>query len=158
VSGDVVLLSDDGGVATRLITALAALNDQVAPGSFALIGGLAVMARLRRVHRGTDDIDAVSEQLGNEPSDIAVALGETGRSSVRRLIEGVKIDHIDVSDTPASQIPLADLPQDEWDKAFVLAIVGVSIRPPQSRFVRWKTGPSSQRSPARRPHPPAWSR
>ena len=120
MSGE-VLLSDDGGVATRLVTALAALKDQVAPGSFALIGGLAVMARLRSVHRGTDDIDTVSEQLGDEPADIAVALGETGRSSVRRLVEGVKIDHIDVSDTPASQIPRADLPQDEWDTAFVLA-------------------------------------
>jgi hypothetical protein len=120
VSGE-VLLSDDGGVATRVVTALAALEDQVASGSFALIGGLAVMARLRSVHRGTDDIDTVSEQLGDEPADIAVALGETGRSSVRRLVEGVRIDHIDVSDTPASQIPRADLPQDEWDTAFVLA-------------------------------------
>jgi hypothetical protein len=156
VSGE-VLLSDEGGVATRLITALVALNDQVAPGSFALIGGLAVMARLQRVHRGTDDIDTVSEQLGDEPADIAVALGETGRSSVRRLIEGVKIDHIDVSDTPASQIPLADLPQDEWDIASSWPIAGVSIQPPQSRSVLWSAGPWSRQSAARPHHRRAWS-
>jgi hypothetical protein len=37
------------------------------------------------------------------------------------LIDGVKIDHIDVSDTPAADMAAADLPDDEWDRAFVLA-------------------------------------
>jgi hypothetical protein len=120
VSGDVVL-SDEGGVAARLVTALATLTAQVAPGTFALIGGLAVMTRLRSVHGVTDDIDGVSEQLGNDPSDVAIVLGESGPRGVRRLIDGVMIDHIDVSDTPAAQIPAADLPDSEWDKAFVLA-------------------------------------
>ena len=109
MSGD-VLLSDDGGVAIRLVTALATLSSQVTPGSFALIGGVAVMTRLQSVHRVTDDIDGVSEQHGDDPSDIAVVLGESGQVSVRRLIDGVKVDHIDVGDTPAAQIPLRSAP------------------------------------------------
>jgi hypothetical protein len=120
VSGD-VLLSDEGGVAVRLITALGTLTKQVRPGTFALIGGLAVMTRLGSIHRVTDDIDGVTEQLGDDPSDVAIVLGGSGRSGVRRLIDGVKIDHIDVGDTPAAQIPSAALPDDEWDRAFVLA-------------------------------------
>ena len=120
VSGD-ILLSDEGGVAVRLVGALATLTAQVRPGTFALIGGLGVMTRIRGVHRVTDDIDGVTEQLGDDPSDVALVLGESGRSGVRRLIDGVSIDHIDVSDTPASEIPVADLPENEWDRAFVLA-------------------------------------
>lgn len=120
VSGD-ILLSDEGGVAVRLVTALATLTSHVRPGGFALIGGLAVMTRLGSIHRVTDDIDGVCEQRGDDPSDIAIVLGETGRGGIRRLIDGVKIDHIDVSDTPAAQIPRKDLPDDEWDRAFVLA-------------------------------------
>lgn len=120
MSGD-VLLSDDGGVATRLVVALRTLTARVTPGSFALIGGLAVMTRLKSVHRATDDIDGVCEQLGHEPSDVAIVLGESGQTGVRRLIDGVKIDHIDVSDTPAADIAAAELPDDEWDRAFVLA-------------------------------------
>jgi hypothetical protein len=119
VSGD-VLLSDEGGVAVRLVTALATLTSQVRQGSFALIGGLAVMTRLRTI-RVTDDIDGVCEQIGDDPNDIAIVLGETGQSGIRRLIDGVKIDHIDVSDTPAADIPSGDLPDDEWDRAFILA-------------------------------------
>jgi hypothetical protein len=119
VSGD-ILLSDEGGVAVRLVTALATLTSHVRPGGFALIGGLAVMTRLGSIHRVTDDIDGVCEQRGDDPSDIAIVLGETGRGGIRRLIDGVKIDHIDVSDTPAAQIPRKDLPDDEWDRAFVL--------------------------------------
>jgi len=120
VSGDVIL-SDEGGVATRLVHALATLTAQVKPNTFALIGGLAVITRLRGVHRATDDIDGVSQQLGEEPSDVAIVLGETGRGGVRRLIDGVKIDHIDVGETPATKIAETNLPEDEWDRAFVLA-------------------------------------
>ena len=120
MSGD-ILLSDEGGVAVRLVTASVTLTSQMRSGGFALIGGLAVMTRLRSIHRVTDDIDGVCEQLGDDPSDIAIVLGETGRGGVRRLIDGVKIDHIDVSGTPAAQIPCTDLPDDEWDRAFVLA-------------------------------------
>jgi hypothetical protein len=80
------------------------------------------MTGLQRVHRGTDDIDAVCEQLGGEPPEITIALGDTSRSSVRRLIKGVKIDHIDVSDTPASQQPEADLVEDDWDRASIAGV------------------------------------
>ena len=120
MSGD-IRLSDEGGVATRLLSALASLVEQVKPGTFALIGGLAVMTRLTTVHRVTDDIDAVSEQLGDDPSDIAVVLGEDGVAAVRRLVRGVKVDHIDVGKVPASKISSLELPTNEWDRAFVLA-------------------------------------
>jgi hypothetical protein len=120
VSGD-VLLSDEGGVAQRLVTALKTLTAQVRPGTFALIGGLAVIARLKTVHRVTDDIDGVSEQIGDDPSDISVVLGESGRHGVGRLIDGVKVEYIDVGDTKAAVIPIADLPENDWDRAFVLS-------------------------------------
>ncbi len=120
MSGE-VLLSDEGGVATRLVAALSSLVAQVKPGTFALIGGLAVMTRLTTVHRATDDIDAVSEQLGEDPSDIAIVIGEQGRGAVRRLVDGVKVDHIDVGSMPADRSPTSDLPEDEWDRAFLLA-------------------------------------
>ena len=120
MSGD-VRLSDEGGTATRLVAALAALTARVTPGTFALIGGLAVMTRLGQVHRATDDIDGVSEQVGDSPSDVAIVLGEAGRAGSGHPIEGVKIDHIDVGDTPAADIPAVDLPASEWDRAFVLA-------------------------------------
>jgi len=111
-SGD-VLLSDEGGVAIRLVVARSTLTAQVRPGTFALIGGLAVMTRLQKIHRVTDDIDAVSEQLGDDPSDITIVLGASGPSGVRRLVEGVKVDHIDVGDTRAALISAAQLPEDE---------------------------------------------
>ena len=120
MSGD-VLLSDQGGTASRLITALATLTAQLTPGTFAVVGGLAVMARLRTVHRSTDDIDGVSQQIGDDPSEVAIVLGVSGRTGVRRAVAGVAVDHIDVGDTPAILIPVADLPTDEWDRAFVLA-------------------------------------
>jgi len=120
VSGE-VRLSDDGGLATRLVTALAELTARVEPGTFALVGGLAVMARLRQVHRATEDIDGVSQQVGDHPSAVAVVLGETSPGTKPRPIAGVKIDHIDVGAVPAVEIPASDLPEDEWDRAFVLA-------------------------------------
>lgn len=118
MSGD-VLLADEGGTASRLVTALAAFTSQLSPGTFALVGGLAVMARLRTVHRSTDDIDGVTQQIGDDPSEVAIVLGE--QTGIRRPIEGVAVDHIDVGDTPAALIPAADLPTDEWDRAFILA-------------------------------------
>jgi hypothetical protein len=120
VSGE-VLLSDEGGVATGLVTALATLDAQVTPGTFALIGGLAVMTRMQSVHRVTEDIDGVCEQFGDDPSDVAIVLGESGRSGIRRLIDAVLVDRIDVSGTPAARNLAADLPDDDWHRAFVQA-------------------------------------
>ncbi len=120
MSGE-VRLSDEGGLATRLVTALAELTARVEPGTFALVGGLAVMARLRQVHRATEDIDGVSQQVGDRPSAVAVVLGETGPGIKPQPIAGVKIAHIDVGSVPAAEIPASDLPDDDWDRAFVLA-------------------------------------
>jgi hypothetical protein len=79
------------------------------------------MARLRTVHRATEDLDGVSQQIGDDPSEVTIVLGESGRTGTHRPIEGVAVDHIDVGDVPAASIDIADLPVDEWDRAFVLA-------------------------------------
>lgn len=79
------------------------------------------MARLRTVHRVTDDVDSVSRQIGDQPSEIAVVLGRSERLGANRSIGGVAVDHIDVGDTPATLIPASDLPTHDLDRAFVLA-------------------------------------
>ncbi len=120
MSGE-VRLADESGMASRLVAALAELTDRVEHGTFALVGGLAVMARLRQVHRATEDIDGVSQQVGDDPSAVAIVLGETGPDHKPRPIAGVKVDHIDVGSVPAAEIPVEDLPEMEWDRAFILA-------------------------------------
>ncbi len=69
VSGEVRLL-DEGGETRRLLLALEALVSSVSPAHFALIGGLAVMARLGQAHRGTQDIDTAVDQEGTIPSPV----------------------------------------------------------------------------------------
>ena len=61
VSGDapVVLVADVGSVPHRAIARLAQLGPELPP--FALIGGLAVIARLGQAHRATNDVDTVSD-------------------------------------------------------------------------------------------------
>ncbi len=78
MSGE-VRLSDEGGVAARLVSALAALTAEVKSGTFALIGGLAVMTRLREVHRGTDDIDGVTSRWVTKPLQASGAASRTGQ-------------------------------------------------------------------------------
>ena len=63
----------------------------------------------------------MSQQIGDDPSSVAVVLGETAPGLKPNPIAGVKIDHIDVGSVRAAEIPANALPDDEWQRAFVLA-------------------------------------
>lgn len=121
MSGDILFIDGPGGSASRLVRALRTLAAQVPSSEFALIGGLAVMTRLGRVHRATDDLDAAALSVDGGPSRLSILVGggESGRG--RRSVEGVKVDCIDVGSTPAADLDPGDLPDDEFDRAFLLA-------------------------------------
>lgn len=63
MSGD-PLVRLAGPAADRLVSALARLAGL----DFALVGGLAVMARLGHVHRATQDLDGVFDNQSDEPT------------------------------------------------------------------------------------------
>jgi len=116
VSGERVRLVDDGGSITRLVDALANVVG-AAGGPAALIGGLAVLARLGGAYRVTNDVDAVSE-----PGALAVVLAQRGEAiGSSWTVRGVKIDVVEVDTTPAERLQPAELPEDEADRMFVLA-------------------------------------
>jgi hypothetical protein len=119
VSGEVHLL-DENGQTHRLLLALEALVTSVSAQHFALIGALAVMARLGQAHRGTRDIDAAVDQEGTVPTslDLVVDLATSNEKSVNL---SVKVDSIEVGGTPALDMAPEDLPDEEFDRAFVLS-------------------------------------
>jgi hypothetical protein len=120
VSGEILLIDGPGGLASRLVDALRRLTSEVPVSEFALIGGLAVMTRLGRVHRATDDLDAAAPSIEDGPSRLSILVGrDSGRQ--RRTVEGVKVDCIDVGPTEAAKLNPADLPDNEFDRAFLLA-------------------------------------
>ncbi len=121
MSGEILLLDGPGGSASGLVGALRILAAELAPSEFALIGGLAVMTRLGRVHRATDDLDAAAQAVDGGPSRLSVLVGGGDAGRERRTVGGVKVDCIDVGSTPASELDPAALPEDEFDRAFVLA-------------------------------------
>jgi len=115
VSGDLRLANS--GVAP-LVTSLAALAEAVPIGEFAVIGGLAVLARLQGAHRVTYDLDTVATQHGDELTAVEAVISTEG---VDGLLLGTKIDCIAVGDVPASDISPDLLPEGEADCIFVLA-------------------------------------
>ena len=116
VSGESVRLVDEGGSITRLVDALAAVVGG-AGGPAALIGGLAVLARVGGAYRVTNDVDAVSE-----PGALAIILAERGEAiGSSWTVRSVKVDVVEVGTTPADRLQPADLPEDEADRMFVLA-------------------------------------
>jgi len=121
VSGEILFIDGPGGSASRLVRALRGLADEVPPSEFALIGGLAVMTRLGRVHRATDDLDAAAHSVDGGPSRLSVLVGGGESGQGRRSIEGVKVDCIDVGSSRAVDLDPGDLPDDEFDRAFLLA-------------------------------------
>jgi NAD(P)-dependent dehydrogenase (short-subunit alcohol dehydrogenase family) len=119
VSGDSVVLG--GGEATRrLLGALKALAEALGTECFALIGGLAVMARLGDVHRATEDIDTAVVQVDDRPPAVSVLLSSASGPE-EGTIAGVKVDSIEVGSVPAADIAAEDLPEDEFDRAFIVA-------------------------------------
>ena len=115
MSGELRLANS--GVAP-LVTSLAALAEAVPIGEFAVIGGLAVLARLQGAHRVTYDLDTVATQHGDELTAVETVISTDG---VDGLLLGTKIDCIAVGDVPASEIPPDLLPEGEADRIFVLA-------------------------------------
>jgi hypothetical protein len=79
------------------------------------------MTRLGRVHRATDDLDAAAQSVADGPSRLSILVGggESGRGS--RTVEGVKVNCIDVGPTMAVDLDPRHLPNDEFDRAFLLA-------------------------------------
>jgi hypothetical protein len=75
------------------------LAEAVPIGEFAVIGGLAVLARLQGAHRVTYDLDTVVTQHGDEMTAVETVIGTDG---VDGLLLGTKIDCIAVGDVPAS--------------------------------------------------------
>ena len=121
MSGEVRLL-DENGETRRLLLALERLVTSVSPEHFALIGGLAVMARLGQAHRGTQDIDTTVDQQGAIPSELDVVVdADTAPYEGGRAGRRVKIDSIEVGYTPAADLNPADLPDEEFPRAFVLS-------------------------------------
>jgi hypothetical protein len=115
VSGDFRLANS--GMA-QLVTSLAALAEVVPMDEFAVIGGLAVLARLQGAHRVTYDLDTVATQHGDELTAVETVISTDG---VNGLLLGTKIDCIAVGDVPATDISPDLLPEGEADRIFVLA-------------------------------------
>lgn len=120
MSGEVRLL-DENGETRRLLLALEALVASVSPEHFALIGGLAVMARLGQAHRGTQDIDTAVDQEGVIPSELDVVVDATAPADEEPVRRSVKVDSIEVGGTPAVDLNRDDLPDEEFPRAFVLS-------------------------------------
>lgn len=64
-------------------------------GTWSVIGGFAVWCHLGESHRPTLDIDTAA---ANEAHETLVALGAPGDSDHRRIVEGVKLEIIEVLD------------------------------------------------------------
>lgn len=121
LAGTTPPVSGEGAVqlvgAEGLVRALSTLDGQ----RFALVGGLAVMARIGRVHRATEDLDGVFDNDSSTPT--TALLVDTGHATPdaapqRVLIAGTTIDVIDTA--PLPQEP-ALLPDDPGPRLFVCA-------------------------------------
>jgi len=115
VSGELRLA--EPGVAA-LVATLDALARAAPISDFAVIGGLAVLARLDGAHRVTYDLDTVATQHGNAPSVVETVVTTDGADG---FLLGTKVDCIAVGDVPATEIPVGHLPDAEPDRIFVLA-------------------------------------
>lgn len=105
MSGDVVVLAAEvDSVPYRAVARLAEVGPRLP--DFALIGGLAVIARLGRPHRATNDVDAVSDDQAGL-FDALVADGLLRRGDSVMLDADLKLDVIDVSDGDDDYLPYA---------------------------------------------------
>lgn len=93
------------------LLAVAARVEAIGLGPHALVGGLAVAARLTTVHRVTTDLDAVTDE--SDPTAIEILTGiadPASATSQRVFIDGVKVDVIDT--TALDDDVLADVEPD----------------------------------------------
>lgn len=115
MSGEVGLLDDERGSTSRLVRAAGKLLGAGGLGRAALVGGLAVTARLATVHRVTNDVDTVvDDQAWGTLALTSVADNPEGE---RIDIDGVKVDVMATSPLPTDE---TELPDDDHDRLFVL--------------------------------------
>jgi hypothetical protein len=115
------LPDDADGVLARLVTGIARLAAAPLPEPWALVGGIAVMARLVDAHRVTRDVDAVADTGTGDASALITAvaadlgglrLGENGL----QLDDGTKVDVIATGTWTED-----DLPDDPIERLMILA-------------------------------------
>jgi hypothetical protein len=103
VSGESVLLvAEADSVPYRSIERLAEVTPRLP--AFALIGGLAVIARLGQAHRATNDVDAVSDDRSGL-LDVLVTDGAERFGDSVMLDNDLKMDVIDVSEGDTDYLP-----------------------------------------------------
>lgn len=105
MSGDVVYLAAEvDSVPYRAVACLAGLAPTLP--DFALIGGLAVIARLGQAHRATNDVDTVSD---DQPGLLdALRAGGLDRRGDSVVLDGdLKLDVIDVGEGDPDYLPCA---------------------------------------------------
>lgn len=85
----------------------------MSPEHFALIGGVAVMARMGQAHRSTQDIDTAVDQKGAIPSELDVVV-DAATSAEKGRAGRVRIGSIEVGGTPAVDLNPEDLPEEEF--------------------------------------------
>jgi hypothetical protein len=113
----IVLVADAAETMADLIEHLAEV-DRAGLTDWALIGGLAVMARLAEGHRSTGDIDMLSRQTDPPAKAALLHIAAEETSTGVRLTDGTKIDIIEV----ATVLNLDDLPEsNEQQRMFALA-------------------------------------
>ena len=111
----------DGPGIGNLVASLAALTESASSAEFAVIGGLAVLARLEGAQRVTDDLDTVATQHGDEPTVVEAEIAAQG---VDGLLKGTKVDCIAVGDVPAAELSAEHLPDVEEDPSSCSPTVG----------------------------------
>lgn len=90
--------------------------------SIVLVGGMAVLSRLRSAYRVTSDIDTVNHRVSGEPPrlDLLLAHGATAIDAAGAMIAtslgNVRVDVLEISTEQ-----LIDLPPDPTDRLYVLA-------------------------------------
>lgn len=113
----IVLVADVAGTMAELIEHLTDV-DRAGLSDWALIGGLAVMARLAEGHRPTGDIDMLSRQTEPPAKATLLRIASEETSTGVRLQDGTKVDVIEV----APVLILEDLPEsNEQQRLFALA-------------------------------------
>src|SRR3546814_14570461 len=95
----------------RFVEALHEVADTA--GTWSVIGGFAVWCHLGESHRPTLDIDTAA---ADEAHETLVALGTPGDSDHRRIVEGVKLEIIEVLDPGPDADDL-----DDKNRLFVMA-------------------------------------
>lgn len=112
--GDLVILPGDAMV--PLVRAVAALAD-AGVGRYAVVGGVAVAARLNHAHRATADVDTVvDETTPRDAIEALLALPDTVRdpsAEHRVLVGGTKVEFLGVgplNESDLDGIPTKDAP------------------------------------------------